>query len=1043
MEIKDFLPFYPFQEHGGIQRFISSCVEFIELRPGENLFAHQEMGVRFMRQYNRLFNIQATGTGKSKFFINIAEYFRKNDEGIKCAFVLEPGNSTKENFKNEIIKQTDIESDRLKIISEAVSDKERRNLITRTTGKWYNIYGYQEFTNWVRKLTNDEIIEIFSDSIFFLDEVHRKRNDEVGNSEDLFSGMTNKDSPYTLIWNVLHTAKRAKIVIATATPLVNNPNDFVPLINLLLPKSYQMPNIDYRFASLKQLAPFFHGMFSYIRNADEGVEIINMGEKMLDYDYEIEIGEDEQNTVRIPFATKQIEDGVLVEKTPKPKIKFHTKKIYVKSSINVVKLEMSQHQTDAYLKHLEKGDITLRTKERQISLSTFLPLPGKPYPFTKDDAKNVYTLVRKNNTVFCEFNSEYRKRMLDGNLLENIKIVSASYHFLCKNELEKTGKAFAYCEFLNGIGLYHLSLLLELLGFKQYRVGNIKLSPDGKNYNIYNMTKEKRFALLSHGTNTDNILNLFNSPDNLEGEYLQLLIGTDVAKEGINMMNTLRGYILTPLWNDSGMEQAMARILRASSHKQLREKRGKISVEIYKLASIPRNSKVEPVDIYLYKLSERKDIENRLMFRKMKIFAYDALLNYDRNVRSSDIEFTKETDYSEKYFKPINSLVEPNQENRDRGEWAAGQYPPRDEWTMENWRLFYSELKVKKLREQILKILSENKSITLDELVRLTKTNSLQYILCRALRYLIEKESYILDDYGNRLYVKIFKNSIYLTKDFLFNENSDYIPSITEAPVFMKQKTYYYNEVQETLTEEVAKKFGKDTEKNRQIIKELEGGYYEILEYAIINNKKEIAELFYPFVAEIFKHQKFLDKANFMLNEKRVLGRGRKAEVGSYLRLRDAFPIYDKMEKEKETEKVVIHFFPYTIKGSKGYGTFEQFTRIDKKLRILENGAFRDATKEEMNVYNWVILRDIIEPMFKNLDDKGIWASYSLHEDKFRLHNFIERSKGIDCKSIPLEDIKDIYTRIYGTNIDLNNKVEYCNLIRTRLENDKKVFVFV
>ena len=98
---------------------------------------------------------------------------------------------------------------------------------------------------------------------------------------------------------------------------------------------------------------------------------------------------------------------------------------------------------------------------------------------------------------------------------------------------------------------------------------------------------------------------MFNNKDNLDGEYIKLLLVTPVAKQALNIYHGLRGYMITPEWNEASMEQAMSRILRATSHDLLikrakAKKDPKITIKIYRLAAIPKRGGQYSVDIKFY-----------------------------------------------------------------------------------------------------------------------------------------------------------------------------------------------------------------------------------------------------------------------------------------------------------------------------------------------------------------------------------------------------------------------------------------------------------
>ena len=103
---------------------------------------------------------------------------------------------------------------------------------------------------------------------------------------------------------------------------------------------------------------------------------------------------------------------------------------------------------------------------------------------------------------------------------------------------------------------------------------------------------------------------------------------------------------MTPGWHESGMYQALSRFIRADSHDMLFEESGrKIDVEIYRLNATLPNGRSSDTKLYLD--AELKDIKNKRIFRFMKQCAFDAFLNYDRNVNLPPV--TKDGDSSADY----------------------------------------------------------------------------------------------------------------------------------------------------------------------------------------------------------------------------------------------------------------------------------------------------------------------------------------------------------------------------------------------------------
>ena len=112
MDFHDYVINYPSQNDKNIQIKTSLRQEFYEMRgtatekipkQGE-FFKHQDLFMRYVRQYDRILNIHETGTGKTGSIINVAESFHDKPDGIKQVVVIEPGGPTLEDFRSQIVK---------------------------------------------------------------------------------------------------------------------------------------------------------------------------------------------------------------------------------------------------------------------------------------------------------------------------------------------------------------------------------------------------------------------------------------------------------------------------------------------------------------------------------------------------------------------------------------------------------------------------------------------------------------------------------------------------------------------------------------------------------------------------------------------------------------------------------------------------------------------------------------------------------------------------------------------------------------------------
>src|SRR5579871_3449729 len=130
--------------------------------------------------------------------------------------------------------------------------------------------------------------------------------------------------------------------------------------------------------------------------------------------------------------------------------------------------------------------------------------------------------------------------------------------------------------------------MLEANGYEKYRntesVFATKTSEDGKKTEREVLIQpKKRYGVLSNKTpegQINSMMELFNDPENKDGRYCKIMIGSLVARDGISFFDVLRGYLLRAGWHPSGDLQALARILRAVSHEALKaEKQKRMSEE--------------------------------------------------------------------------------------------------------------------------------------------------------------------------------------------------------------------------------------------------------------------------------------------------------------------------------------------------------------------------------------------------------------------------------------------------------------------------------
>jgi Helicase conserved C-terminal domain./Sel1 repeat. len=257
-------------------------------------------------------------------------------------------------------------------------------------------------------------------------------------------------------------------------------------------------------------------------------------------------------------------------------------------------------------------------------------------------------------------------------------------------------------------------------------------------------TTGKRYAIITGETagetEIDRVLDKFNSSKNKYGEYIQVIIGSQVIGEGKSLNNVRRIIVLTPHWNNSETEQAIARGIRAFSHEDLPKKEQVVHVYRY----VAQTPAVKSIDSIMYKTSEDKDLLIKQLERVCKESAVDCALNYKRNKLSSDTDGSRECEYQScQYTCHVSGI---------------GANPKLIEDT---YNLFYAEDTIENLIHSIQQLFRTRFSYDLVELTTNLPDIS-QIIMIRSLKMMIEKSIPIINRYGLTSYLREENNFYFL-----------------------------------------------------------------------------------------------------------------------------------------------------------------------------------------------------------------------------------------------------------------------------------------
>ncbi len=236
--------------------------------------------------------------------------------------------------------------------------------------------------------------------------------------------------------------------------------------------------------------------------------------------------------------------------------------------------EKDFNQTNAY-ENLLLGNIDTEQEEvsgmyvtTQQYSNIALPKHGTEINKTTEDKRKSLKL----------FKDQLRDKKFQGapEVIEFVKQVSTKFSSIIELSLNSNGPVFIFSNWLT-YGVESLSIILEACGFGRF--GSDK--SDKLKYFIWSSETK---ASDRDGTLINNARNTFNSLQNSDGSLIKIILGTRSVMEGVSFKNVKQVHITDPWWNESRIEQILARASRYCSHSNLEE--NEQYVDIYRHYSV-------------------------------------------------------------------------------------------------------------------------------------------------------------------------------------------------------------------------------------------------------------------------------------------------------------------------------------------------------------------------------------------------------------------------------------------------------------------------
>lgn len=1049
VELDDLIYAYPLAYQEGFQGLISAKQEFIEVgstvteavpRRGQQ-FRHQKFLRRLMAQYDKCLVMWKTGTGKTcgvvavteyyKALSGLTEYFRLLlDKQIKRVYFL-GGPALADEFKQQLICRCTAGEYETDAIIAAKTGKARTGAINKAIGSFYSIMTYGALAREVSTMPSQEaLIEKYSGCIFIVDEVHQLYPEKLTDaslhpldSEEAYDpqdpsevipealetleeqeevedpelnepepeeptddqppvekiNKSNRDKRfiYRHLYNLFHQVNRAKILLLSATPMINKPSEMGAIMNLILPLDQQMPFGDdnefwYDQVTLDQIEPYFRGMISYVRELDTGAVVKYQGEPI-------------DSTFNI--------DGQIIP-----------------AETIVWRSVMEEFQNEIY-KDTKAGNYFRNAQHASnfIFPDHSIGMPGfKKY-------------VSKIGKSRFQANPELLQAISNMNVLKQLSCKFASIVDLCRNQ---PGNAWCYSDLIEGSGAIVLGLCLEAHGFEYFNMNQSVFAlpsgkPEGKDkagepYCAPEATRGvsrkstlkpgvNRYVLLTSEIMKDKervriIKDTFNSYENRHGDLIKVIIGSPVTQVGLSFSNVTQIHIIGPEWNQASNYQAESRAIRSTSHVDLIEEerarlrrlgenpdQATIVVNVYRHCAVTQDGASS--DLHIYEIAETKDRRIRRIYRMAKQCAVDCQLNYERNVRPTDIPNSSTCDYEECNYQCFGPTAD-----------VSADLDPT------SYDVLYSGEVVDYAVEQVKTFFKDRSSSTFQKLYGHIDIST--KFVDMAVENIITSKSVLIDRYGYKSYLQEDNGILYLQKDFPTNQTtptqniekysqsyytdvmigsevkplSSYTSQIKlSAQASDMQEILQLLETKPGLTdEELAKEVDKrvDALSVENQVQLLEITAISVFVNGLLN--PILQAILHKFRSYIFAlHEPVATiKSVAQRLSMRGQGRGRKPKAGAPIK----FPLNQSEiegacgDPNDNNETVYIHNLYTRTSGKAAFNVVAKFLKSEGRIMVLKpsegTGKWREVTQTESLVYTSCIQNRIVEMLapYDNMD---------------------------------------------------------------------------
>lgn len=552
--------------------------------------------------YRSLLLFHGLGVGKTCSSITIAESFLQDHSvGMAPRILVVSPIALKKSYEDQIFSVTRFLDDNPEQLRNQCTSDTYVKLIHGNPPKdvflrriQQLIRGRYHFITYDRLVSYVEEHPKVTDMVVIVDEAHNLRHQETEKKA--------ADALETLLEN----GERNRLVLLSATPMYNEPNEILWLLKLLLKNDQRntslLPSSLYkkdgrldRKAS-KILAQLSQEYISYIR----GKNPFTFAARVSPSRSGIPVAGDawarfiEDGIVLSPLGIKQKDGGVVEEETAVKRAGSSPKQL---QWLNVTYPQNS---------HGEKG------------FDRMFDRVGDPFPV-------MYRALFKNRLMPSP---------------GNLEMVASKLQTVSDFVRKADGIVLIYSQFVWS-GVVPMAIVLEHMGFRRYGGTDMLQHPELIDAPVkYPGISLPQYCILSGDANVmgsskiEALRRVINNADNSIGQRIKVVLITPVAGEGLSFQNVREVHILDPWYHMNRMEQVIGRAIRTCSHQTLPIEKRNVSVFLH---AVVGSKGGDTADIHALKIAARKWQQTKEIETIIRDHAMDCSLQYHLNYMSKDM----------------------------------------------------------------------------------------------------------------------------------------------------------------------------------------------------------------------------------------------------------------------------------------------------------------------------------------------------------------------------------------------------------------------